>query len=229
MNTNTVAKHYDRLTPQERFRLIVAAGARGDEAEQTRLINSAERIRLSVLDYFPHAEAFDELALAVFIELLEDAARFLDAFHRADDADFIGQADSTEQPNEPDEDSEAPAGAVPATQTAWLRCLDIARAAGYVLQTKAAGWKLFCTRLTIPPFARWQALPGFERLERALALAEAHADLSSTAFTAEGMLHWLNAVRPEGEPAVTQVRLTAEVVAGQTEELFRGLVSRLCP
>ena len=34
MNTNGLAKLYDRLTPKERLPLILAASARGDEAEQ---------------------------------------------------------------------------------------------------------------------------------------------------------------------------------------------------
>ena len=37
MTINTLARHYDRLGAEERFRLILAAGARGDEAEQDRL------------------------------------------------------------------------------------------------------------------------------------------------------------------------------------------------
>jgi len=31
MNANAVAKHYGILTPEERFRLILAASGRGDE------------------------------------------------------------------------------------------------------------------------------------------------------------------------------------------------------
>ena len=52
-------------------------------------------------------------------------------------------------------------------------------------------WKLFCQRLSIPPFAVWEGLPGFERLQRALQLAE------KCAFTADEWLAWLNSVWPE--------------------------------
>jgi hypothetical protein len=58
---NPVAKLYDRLTSEERFRLISAAGARGDEAEQNRLIAAGERIHLSGQDHAPYADAFIEL------------------------------------------------------------------------------------------------------------------------------------------------------------------------
>jgi hypothetical protein len=41
MNTKCLAKHYDKLTPWERVPLIIAAGARSDEAELERLARSA--------------------------------------------------------------------------------------------------------------------------------------------------------------------------------------------
>jgi hypothetical protein len=47
---------------------------------------------------------------------------------------------------------------VPGKTSAWMRCLDIALAAGFVLRAKADGWKLFCERLTVPPFALWEGL-----------------------------------------------------------------------
>src|ERR1700757_4051374 len=76
----------------------------------------------------------------------------------------------------------------------FQRYLDVAPAAGFVLRMKAEGWKLFCKRLTVPPFALWEGLPGFERLQRALSLSE------KAAFEAEGFLRWLNVIRPAGEP-----------------------------
>jgi len=223
MNANAAAKHYDRLTGEERFRLILAAGARGDAAEQNRLINSGLRITLSASDHAPYAEAFDELALAIFVELLEEAARYLDAFHRADEADFLEQADAREGP---DEDSAGEADAVRDKKSAGQRWLDIARAAGFVLRTKVDGWKLYCERLTIPPYARWEGLPGFDRLQRALSLTEGHDDVPGAAFTAKGILRWLNGIRPKGEPAHTEVALTVEGVARKTEELYRMGVAR---
>ena len=44
MNTKTLANHYSQLSAEERFRLIVAADDRGDEAEKDRLANASKRI-----------------------------------------------------------------------------------------------------------------------------------------------------------------------------------------
>lgn len=41
MNTNTLVRHYDRLTPWERVALVMAAVARGDETERQRLADTA--------------------------------------------------------------------------------------------------------------------------------------------------------------------------------------------
>lgn len=83
MNTKGLARLYDRLTPSERLPLIIAAAERGDDAEADRLANAAGRITLSMSDHSPYAHAFDELATLIFLELLEDAGNYFDAFHRA--------------------------------------------------------------------------------------------------------------------------------------------------
>jgi hypothetical protein len=91
MNANAVVKNYGSLTPEERFRLILAASGRGDEAERDRLARAGRRITLSMPDHSPYGHAFQELALLTFVELLEDAARYHDANERSSDAlDFFG-------------------------------------------------------------------------------------------------------------------------------------------
>jgi hypothetical protein len=70
------------LTPEERFWLILAAGTRRDDAEQERLKATASRVTYSTQDYAPYARAFEELALLIYIELLDMAAAYLDAFAR---------------------------------------------------------------------------------------------------------------------------------------------------
>ena len=57
-----------------------------------------------------------------------------------------------------------------------------------------------------------------DRLQRALALAE------KAAFTTEGFLKWLNRIRPTGEPALTEIPLTAESVAKAAAQAFRQRV-----
>jgi hypothetical protein len=233
IDTKALARHYDTLTPQERFRLILAAGSRGDKAERDRLVNSGERITLSMPDHAPYAHAFEELAYLVFIELLEEAARYLEAFAHADDShDILGEDEEEDEGEDEDrtgdnavaEESDVCAHAQSAQEARserplWQRFFDIALAAGFVLRTKAAGWQLFCERMTVPAFALWEGLPGLDRLQRALKLAE------RAAFAAEGFLRWWNDIRPAGEPKRTQVPLTVEGVATATQDLFRQRVA----
>ena len=47
MKADVIARNYDCLTSEERFRLILAASGRGDEAERDRLISAGGRIALS--------------------------------------------------------------------------------------------------------------------------------------------------------------------------------------
>jgi hypothetical protein len=225
MNASAVSRHYGRLTPEERFRLILAAGARGDEVEQDRLVNSAGTITLDTSDYAPFARAFHQLAILVFIELLEDAAQYQDFLIDASEGedcfgpDEAEAEEGDEREEEPDaEDEPGPAEGDDDDRPLWQRELDLALVAGYMLRTKAEGWKLFCERMDIPPFAVWEGLPGFDRLQRALAGAE------KAAYTPEGFLRWLNRVRPAGAPEHTESPLTVEGRASSAEDLFRKRV-----
>jgi hypothetical protein len=224
--TNAVAKNYGLLSPEERFRLIMTASGRGDEAERDRLARAGERLVLSMAGHAPYAQALTELSLLTYIEFLEESARYLDALDRLDDArDWNGdeeeqaEEDKSEAdgdaPEEADEDAESEEDSPP---TASERLLDVALAAGYILRTKADGWKLFCERLNVSRDQLWDVLPGFKRLQAALALTE------KAAFVPEGMLRWLNDVRPDGQPELTEVPLTAERAADGNEEMFRERV-----
>jgi hypothetical protein len=219
MRANAVAGHYALLTPEERFRLIVAAGARVDTAEQDRLAAAGRRLTLGVSDHFPFALAFNELALALFADLLAAAADYLEALHLADSlSPFADDEPSPGAESRGDESAGAEDGAD--RVTTWGQSLDLALALGYTLKAKGDGWKLFCERMGVPPFAAWDGWPGCDRLHRALALAE---DL---AFSPEGMVRWLQRLRPESGPEVTPLRLTPEAWAAGLEKLFRGCVQR---
>ena len=212
MKRHPLAMNYDRLTAEERFRLILAAGQRGDDIEQDWLIRAGSRLTLSMPDHAPYAHAFDQLATMTFLELLEEAASYLEALVRTDCVDDDGD-DGTDDIVDP-ESSEDDAGQRPA----WQRSLDLALAAGYMLRTKAEGWRRFCEQMHVDPFLLWEDLPGFGRLKRALALAQ------EAAFTPEGFLKWLNTIRPQTEPELTEVPLAAAAVATATEEFFRQRV-----
>jgi hypothetical protein len=194
MSANGIVKHYGRLTPGERFRLILAAGARGDKVEQARLTAAGKCILLEVQDHAPFAIAFGELSMITFIELLEVAADYLDSLREAG----LLEGAAVEIEDEP---------------------LDLALAAGFLLRTKADGWRLFCERLSVPAFAEWELLPGFERLQAALGLAE------KAAFTRAGVARWLNGIPPEGEPQVTEEgMLSADSFADDLEAAFHRRV-----
>jgi hypothetical protein len=229
MNSNGLAKNYGYLSAEERWRLIMAAIARGDETEQDRLVNAARQISLTTNDHVPFGLAFDELQLLVFMELLEWSAEYLEVLRQAAAAEpasaieaghgpISGEAADEEEDTDLDP-SGAEAGNVEPTTADRLFAL--ALAAGFILKTKADGWKLFCQRMTIPPFAFWEGLPGFARLNRALARAQ------EAAFVPEGFLRWLNDVRPAGQPELTDVPLTVEGVADAIEKRYRESISRL--
>jgi hypothetical protein len=222
MKAPPLAKNYKCLTPEERFRLIMTASGRGDEAERDRLVHASGRITLSFQDHAPYAQAFDELGLLIFMDLLNEAASYRESFAFANS---LFDADEAEEEEEEESDDAAETDVPDTTEEPdSLRALDIALASGYVLRTRAYGWKLFCERLNVPPFLLWEVLPGFDRLQRALALAE------KAAFVPEGFLRWLNRGRPEGEPELTAVPITVEGVADTIAEAYRqgrAIVGRL--
>jgi hypothetical protein len=232
MNANTIARHYKDFTPEERFRLILAASGRGDEAEADRLANAAQWIKLRTRDFAPYGNAFNDLHLLTFIQLLEEAAAYLEIYQCAfDTSNRMGVADDEGEEGDEAEgsnDTEAehaegePAEANFAEEPFAERNLDLVLFAGYLLRAKAEGWKRFCERLNVPPFFCWEDLPGFERLQRALALAE------RVAFTPEGVLRWLNRVRPAGTPERTEVPpvLTVEGIASTNEYAYRKHAER---
>src|SRR5262245_5854378 len=79
MNTNGLAKHYDRLTPFDRCRLYLAAIDRGDSVERHRVLRAAGACVRTAPDHTPHLDALCALSEWFFMDLLETAALFNDA------------------------------------------------------------------------------------------------------------------------------------------------------
>ncbi len=193
-----------------------------------------------VPDFYPFAEAFQEITLQTFMELIDLAAHFTEALAHADaseiylsdDDPYEGAADEGEMGEEgtnggtdgPDTPDDAPVAELPPTDAgepaSERRMLDTAFAAGFMLKTKAAGWTAFCNRLNVPPLLLWSVLPGYERLQRALALAD-HAAFDADEF----QLWWEGVCRrvdPGGsKPAMLRRHYTAEAEANATEAAFR--------
>jgi len=205
---------YGLLSPEERFRLILAAGDRGDMVERDRLVAAGGRIELSFKEHAPWSLAFQELALSVFMEFVEYASeqrQYLDWL------DQVGQPPSGDVDDQGEEDdSEFPED----KQREWL--WDMALAQGFILKTSAAGWRMFCEQLNLPPYAVWKLLPGFERLERSLRAVEGSESWPGAAFAPEGMVEFFRRHRPSGEPAPTlEAILTPERYAKELDGYFR--------
>jgi hypothetical protein len=214
--------HYQELTARERFQLVLAASGRGDDAEADRLAATGGRMLLSFYGHAPYVQAFVELGSLVFLELLELAAQYTLARTRVafrDAEKTVREAGAEEQPDTPMATETAGEDAEDSSSSVWW--LDRALAFGFSLQTRADGWRLFCDRFAIPPFVLLDRLPGYDRLHRALALAE------KVAFGPEGMARWLNRSRPAGAAEVTVAMLiTPAQIAAELDEQFHAIAAR---
>jgi len=211
MNTKTLANLYSQLSVEERCRLIVAAGDRGDQAEQKRLSNASKRITFSNVDYWPFAQALQEFAVLTFLDLADEAALYREAIERWHDAKTTGSARFPTRKRK---------------RTFEEQAFEAFLAQGFVLRTKAAGWKLFCARMNISPFCFWKILPGFTRVQRELKIVEGTPDWPGAAYTPRGMTLWMNRNRPAGQPEVTEAKMrTAERIADAIDAGFRERVA----
>ena len=154
MNTKTLANHYSQLTPEERFRLIMAAADRGDETEQQRLRDTGQRLTLSMPAHAPYAHAFQEVLLMTYLELLEDAALYhehheLAAKERLASIEAAKASKRMKAPTPRTKDQAPKEDAV--EFPTWHRYGRIAYGVGYLFKMKIAGWKLFCAPLNVSP------------------------------------------------------------------------------
>ena len=217
------------MSGEERFRLIYAAGGRGDDLEQQRLIQTGQKITFTMSDHAPAAHAFSELSLLTYIELSDDASRYLEALSLSDTAGATEALTDTEDEDEElkamaSEDDE-PAESTDEAETEAEderrkspadRAMDVALALGCLFREKLNGWILFCERMTVPPFSLWKGLPGFDRLERAQKLAEI------VAFTREGLQLWIKRTKPPGTDEADDPVISAERAADGCDWIFRN-------
>lgn len=153
MKTDKLARHYPALSPAERLSLMLAAAARGNDAEHARLIAAAPRVACEVPHTFGRALAFLVTAARSRMERLDLAALYFKASAVAGEAD----------------------GAVSA------RCRGAARVFGYLLKIHADGWALFCRRERLDPAVCEAGLPGDLVLEQSLREAEADGFMADEA------------------------------------------------
>jgi hypothetical protein len=165
MNTNGPARHYETLTPRERLPLIMAASARGDEAEAQRLAHSAPLVSLRVPDYFGLAMAIREVAELHLLESLGLAAMYERCLAMADLSE-TGRGE---------------------------RLINSAMLLGYQFNIWLAGWRQFGRELHFDAEILWSFLPGYEVIQRteertkavAFTVEEARAYLERNGKTGE--------------------------------------------
>jgi hypothetical protein len=163
MKTDCLARLYDRLTPRERLALIVAATARGDEADRARLVASAPTHLFRVPDYYGLAEGLRSLALLHVAHMLDLAARYRHASGLvAQEGDCKGRAGQAER----------------------ARRLDAERMLAYLLVVNAEGWTRFCSEMQLDGDLLLKNLPGYETLTRAEEVGRLMA------FTSEEAAAW---------------------------------------
>jgi hypothetical protein len=147
MNTQMLARYYDRLSPRERFPLIVAARSRGDEAEAQGLIRSAPTTLPKVVHYRGLAEAMGELSLLHLCQLLHLAA-------------LPGQAElrwlhssRRRRGNRPDRRE--------------LQLLQDVCSHAYLFLVESEGWNRFCAELNLDPDVLVRDVPGYTTVKAA--------------------------------------------------------------
>jgi hypothetical protein len=163
MNDRVLTRHYDKLTAHERFALILAAAARGDEAERARLLDSAPRSAYRLPHHWGVTESFLLLSKLHFMKLLELAADYLESFATAVATKTKRGTDCVDP---------------------WTEVL----LCGYLFRTYLDGWQRFCGELNVVPQALWEGLPGFQKVQRAERLSgpDPEKGLLGAAYVEEG-------------------------------------------
>jgi hypothetical protein len=160
VNTNVLAKLYDRLTPQERLPLIFAASIRGDDVERDRLARSAPRNCFRIPDYHGLAEGVLLAAMFHRMEQLDLAALFWrNSAALADERDFRGKEGNARE----------------------ARLNGTLRLFAYLFVVNAEGWKRYCSEARLDADRLLSDLPGAgtldltEKLARDTAFSRAEA------------------------------------------------------
>jgi hypothetical protein len=165
MNTNALAKLYDRLTPLERLPLIMAAVERGDDAEANRLSRSAPRIHVSLPDY--HGFGYGLLLLSLFhmVEQLQFGLLFWQLSGLASDWEAF------------------PAGKEDKARAD--RLWNLARVMAYRLCVEADGFRRLCAELKIDRDAWLRDIPAYDALQLTEQAARGVACTPEEATTAD--------------------------------------------
>jgi hypothetical protein len=159
MNTDHLAKLYDRLTPRERLPLLIAAGLRGDEVERERLRASAPMEQFHVADYHGLARALMKAVDLHLLTLLDLAANFWQwwGFWMIDGVRDRGAAGATDTGQRRQSRAEI-------SQEARTEGIVRYYASRFVAHVD--GWKQFCLEMHLDPEAQLDFMPGWDMITR---------------------------------------------------------------
>ena len=82
-----LARRYNLLTGEERFRLAMAANDRADTSEAERLVRSANTRTITWSDHVPYAEAFFEVMVLTYLDVVVGLAGMNESLLDPDRAD----------------------------------------------------------------------------------------------------------------------------------------------
>src|SRR5262245_14528626 len=97
MNSDGLARFYDRLGPWERLPLLVAAAARGDTVECERLARSAPTRAVVVADFWGLAQGLADAARHYLLQQLEWATLYWQASALLEGEPLVNDAASAER------------------------------------------------------------------------------------------------------------------------------------
>lgn len=188
MNTDALARHYDGLTAWERVPLIIAANARGDEAEACRLVESAPTAHFAVPNYRGLSEGLKNLAHLYLLIQLDHLALY-------QELSVLLANSHPPHPNLPPE---------------WL--WEGMRFVAYLLTVYADAWRQVSAGLHLEPDRLLRWLPGFDSLRRLEKQAR------RAAFSADEAAVYFARARETGEeteanPLAARLRYRLDTVA----------------
>ena len=190
MKLHHLAELYDQLTPRERVPLIVAAGARGDQAEQKRLIDSAPKEAYEVPNYYGLAKALKEAGDFHLLTLLDLAANFWQWWGLWTSYLLRGPAETGTKNSR--------RGQNKSLQRLERRADGIVRYYASRLVAHMEGWKKFCSELQIDPEAQLHFMIGWETIRRT---EESARDLAFSDEEASLFVHF-ESVAVEGDDSL---------------------------
>jgi hypothetical protein len=182
MNTNGLAKMYDKLTPRERLPLIMAAVDRGDDAEADRLARSAPRLHFGLPDYHGLAEGLQLLVLFHLLYLQDRAIYYWRCLAMLEQDAWLC-ADGKESRSTDD------------------RLEQILRMWAYLYVIEADAWKRLATELKIDPETLLGDVPCYHTLR------QTEETIRLTAFTEQEAMEYLR-LRGDQEARLPTVETT---------------------